>query len=424
MVSRDEFERALAELAALDPAEASRRAGDPPPSEDDLAAHAELQQAYARLKAGEAAGGGDPAGDFTYEDQVLATAVIACRVGAEQIGTAGRPGEDLRNASVWKWLKTGAKIARANRDLPWQVLGPLVPTKPVRLDKPAVRLAVVGDGGYLGKAQARVVDMICARHAQAPFDAVIHLGDVYFAGSTAEMYKNFVSPFGRVRNAGARLLAVCGNHDLFCHPEGFATVVRDLGQPGRFFAVESQNWRIACLDTALAAAGFLRNAGQLDDKQLEWLTDLVRLDDGKRLVLMSHHYILSAWERNPSPVLADQVRDLVRGAITAWYWGHEHVCATYDRAAYGFDGACVGNGAYLEEWEAPRAGRATPSWHDDGRCTCFGPAGPHYWRHGYLELDLRPDDLVETYHLEGGATHTRRLPDPAPAAGQAAAPPG
>jgi hypothetical protein len=227
------------------------------------------------------------------------------------------------------------------------------------------------------------------------------------------MYLNFVSPFGVFRNTGARLLTLCGNHDLYYHPEGFAAVVHDLGQPGRFFAVEAPRWRLACLDTSLAAEDFRRNAGKLDDKQLDWLKDLLELQDGKNLLLLSHHSILSAWEQNPSPDLAEQLRERVPGKVFAWYWGHEHICATYDRAHNGFDGACVGNGVFLEKWTAARIirpGYAAPSWYDDGRCTCYRPDGPHFWRHGYLELELQPDHLVETYHLEGGATHRRRLP--------------
>ena len=54
------------------------------------------------------------------------------------------------------------------------------PRGPVKIGKRRSHFAVVGDAGYTGKAQETVIEMMLARHKVAAFDAVIHLGDVYF----------------------------------------------------------------------------------------------------------------------------------------------------------------------------------------------------------------------------------------------------
>jgi hypothetical protein len=66
------------------------------------------------------------------------------------------------------------------------------PTRPVGLPGDTVRLAVVGDAGYAGLAQDRVLTRMWQRHLQAPFHMVIHLGDTYFAGSAGEFNIHFL----------------------------------------------------------------------------------------------------------------------------------------------------------------------------------------------------------------------------------------
>src|SRR5205823_2900204 len=130
--------------------------------------------------------------------------------------------------------------------------------------------------------------------------------------------------------------------------DGFSHALDVLHQPGRYFDLETPVWRIAGLDTSLAAERLTRNDGLLDDGQLAWLDNLLQKQDGKRLILMSHHFTVSAWG-SPSPSLVHQMRDRT-AKVDAWYWGHEHGCATYEKTVVGFAGACVGNGAFRERW--------------------------------------------------------------------------
>jgi DNA repair exonuclease SbcCD nuclease subunit len=108
-----------------------------------------------------------------------------------------------------------------------------------------MRIAVCGDAGFLGVAQDKVIRMILARHKEDPFDYVIHLGDVYFAGDVEEMALNFLSPFSRLTKKGIRLFTLVGNHDLYYGGTSFVFAMDMLQQPGRYFRIDSPHWRIA-----------------------------------------------------------------------------------------------------------------------------------------------------------------------------------
>jgi hypothetical protein len=130
--------------------------------------------------------------------------------------------------------------------------------------------------------------------------------------------------------------------------------------------------------------------------------------------VMSHHFCISAWE-TPSEKLKPQIEDIFRNKVFAWYWGHEHRCATYGREGHGFYGACVGNGSFSEPWTVPsRSKSAHPSWYADSRCEVHS----QNWPHGFLELELctnsegepLPGLVLESYHLENvAAPHLRTL---------------
>ena len=412
MMDRTFFETAIREFAqaevgsAATPIHAAEMG-------DEQRAHDELIRAYKRLAAQPSLFSGDEGSVFTYEDPILASAVLWGRLGCEleeQIGAAVSPGYELRNANVFGWALTGVQAWLSRGDRAFATLGGRTPTDPITLDEPSLRIAVIGDAGYRGGPQTKVIQLMLKLHRQCPFHLVIHLGDVYFAGGDAAMLEHFLAPFGPLRTEGARVLTLCGNHDLYYGAEGYSHALDALGQPGRYFLIETPHWRIACLDTALGAERILRNDGKLDDGQLNWLKRTLDATDKRPLLLMSHHFIVSGWDA-PAESLDDQLRDLIGNRVFAWYWGHEHRSATYDRSDHGFYGACVGNGAFLERWSQPQR-VPKPTWYAENRCKCFRRKPDIFWPHGFLELQLDANRIVERFHLEGGKTHTRVLPGP------------
>jgi hypothetical protein len=365
----------------------------------------ELRRAKARQRRNPSLFSGDPDDVFTYDDRVLAvTAYLfqAHRQMSSVLGLAGKQGEELRNESYWKWAKTAIQMLLSRNDKSYQTLMGMTPRESIKFDKEILRIAVVGDAGYRGQAQSNVIYSIRDRHRTNPFDLLIHLGDIYFAGQGDEVLHHFLAPF---RSAGPRVLTLAGNHDLYVGADAFLSALEVLHQPGRYFSIENPHWRVACLDTASPAETLRRNWGLLDKGQINWLDEQLKTDDGKKTLLMSHHYIISAWEKS-SDALKRQLASRLN-KIFAWYWGHEHGCAIYDRETVGFHGACVGNGAFMEVWKPPRR-KPLPKWYAQGRCSCYHEQSK-FWPHGYLELELQPTKAVEKYHLESRETHIRTL---------------
>lgn len=413
MNKKEEFEALLGYIANLPVSFAGGKSSRPSGanksrhyediSEEDILK--ELRRAKTRQKKNPSLFCGDPEGFFTYDDPVLAIAAYLYQshlLMSSVIGIAGERGEDLRNESYWNWAKTAVHIWLSRNDESYKTLMGMTPHETIEIDKDVVRLAVTGDAGFQGQAQSNVIYSIRDKHRSVPFDLLIHLGDIYFAGHGAEFLRHFLAPF---RSAGPRVLTLVGNHDLYFGGEAFINALKDLQQPGRYFCVETPHWRVLCLDTALPAETLRRNSGLLDEGQMIWLDKQLEKGDGKKMILMSHHYIVSGWG-NSSDRLKRQLGSRLN-KIFAWYWGHEHGCVTYDKKSAGFHGACIGNGAFLEVWKPPSRS-PSPEWYATGRCSCYREQS-EFWPHGYLELELQPQKIIENYHLENEEFYQRIL---------------
>jgi hypothetical protein len=374
---------------------------------NQIAARRELKEAMQRLEFNPKLRRLAPDGQITYSDPVLAVAASWALLG-EGIREAGVKGSELKNSSLWKWALVGVDAWLHRRNDKLQELASRVPSKGVKILSKSCHIAVVGDAGYRGVVQDNVIDMIQEIHIARPFDLIVHLGDIYFSGGEIEVIRNLLVPFSAIE---APLVTLCGNHDLYHGAEGYLAALQILRQPGRFFLIETPSWRIAALDTSSGAARLLRNDGQLDKVQLEWLKELLGSKDPRPLILMSHHFIISGWDE-PSLTLSTQVARLAKKGVFAWYWGHEHRCACYGPAGHGFYGASVGNGAFLEECLPASRMESLADWDSSsvGRCACPGIKPETYWPHGFLELTLSPGKIEETYHLEHNIKHYRSLP--------------
>ncbi|WP_165231191.1 metallophosphoesterase family protein [Aquisphaera insulae] len=370
-----------------------------------------IRDAMSYLESHPEIAGGDPDGLFTYEHPILAAAARALEEARSLGVEAAGDGSDLSDLAIVDWIRVGIARFRSMRNDPALVLlQEAVPHDHYELQGPTLRLALVGDAGHRGTAQTRVLDRIGDRHAADPFDMIVHLGDTYFGGTPEEFLLSFLEPF-RSRFT-CPIVTLCGNHDLYYGCRGYLSALRVLGQKGRYFAIESPDWRIACLDTAFGALDFRMNDGVLDPAQLEWLRSLGDGKPAKPLILMSHHYIRSHWH-SPIESLREQLGDWARDNVFAWYWGHEHHLAAYSKGQYGFWGACVGNGAFLEKWSPAQTGPTPsdePTWHAPEGCNCYGNKGRHAWPHGFLELELTPARIRESYHFERNEPYRRTIP--------------
>lgn len=222
-----------------------------------------------------------------------------------------------------------------------------------------VRIAIAGDWGTGLPSSKKIADQIAGSRA----DHTIHLGDVYYAGSSSDELQNFLNPSGNRWPPGtsgsAPSFSLNSNHEMYSGGQGYFGVLlqdpRFRAQKFRsYFALENTNWLIVGLDTAYYSPDPLFQFGQLNDAvQLPWLTSLAQRarDAAKKIILLTHHDGVDI-DRRTNEVhwkpLWDQIVDAMNGAgPDYWYWGHIHAGIAY-KAKVTPNGSvlarCVGHG--------------------------------------------------------------------------------
>ncbi len=200
------------------------------------------------------------------------------------------------------------------------------------------KVAVVGDWGTGLYGAVKIADDIRARK---PFDVLLHLGDVYYSGTTEEVKERFLKlwPF----EAGTISRALNSNHEMYSG--GFAyfdvTLAR-FKQKASYFALQNAHWLLAGLDTA-----FIDH--DMDDRQVKWLEDTIAAAGQRKVALFSHQQLFSRLDNQGDKLKARLERLLKSKRITAWYWAHEHQCVLYDKhPEWGLVARCLGNGGIPE----------------------------------------------------------------------------
>ena len=306
---------------------------------------------------------------------------------------------------------------------------------PVRLEANAqgtVRIAIVGDWGG-GNALARgVMETL----ASLDPDYVIHLGDVYYAGTDSKgsppgEERDFLVDFWRRYGPAkdGRCFTLNSNHEMYSGARGYFDVA--LADPmfaaqGRYsyFALEFGNWIIAGFDSAYYASSltlFLKgNLGGEDDPQYDFLGEVAKR--GKKTILMSHHNPISyqgkkgkrrIWHRKQSALWKEVTRVI---EPDYWYWGHLHLGAVYNKnsAARKVKARCIGHGCI--PFGVPRglAKDARVDWFSD---TAFDdpdedvhPRGASRAVNGFAMITLTENGIGEEFFRAGSTTPVYRIP--------------
>ena len=271
-----------------------------------------------------------------------------------------------------------------------------------------LRVGILGDWGT-GEDEARaVLDQLMR---QAP-DVVVHVGDVYYAGTEDEQQNNFLGPLADARRAHGRdvpVYALPGNHDYYSGGAGFYGMLARLNQgvpnasvqANSFFCLRNDAWQLQGMDTGYNDSDLLRVAEDitwLRDDEAAWHAQQLASAGGRRVILLSHHQLFSAFEQIggawQNPYLTGSLAAWM-GAdpapdVAAWLWGHEHVLQVYQvPGSLPVLGRCVGNGAFPV---------FTDSGYTPGTTTIplqpatSSPDGCIPFPHGFVQS--QPDDLV------------------------------
>jgi len=242
-----------------------------------------------------------------------------------------------------------------------------------------------------------------------PFDMLLHLGDVYYAGDRDEVQKRFLDCWPEV--PGALNRALNSNHEMYSGGHGyFELTLPAFKQPASYFALQNDFWLLVGLDSAYSEH-------DLHGSQTAWLTDLVRVAGERRVVLFSHHQPFSLFEGQGGKLVARLGRLLDSQRIFAWYWGHEHRCAIYDKhPIWNLYGRCIGHGGFpyfRESFNDPKL--SEPAWlRREGKnlvpgCQLLDGPNPYipgdgsrYGPNGYVVLEFDDRTLTEVVHDAGG----------------------
>ncbi len=264
-----------------------------------------------------------------------------------------------------------------------------------------VRLVIVGDWASAIPRALKVRDQIVrVLDEGGPQQHVIHLGDVYYSGWPHEYEKRMLGPWP-VKPSDANVIRswnLNGNHDMYCGGDGYFKT--GLGDPRfaaqgecSYFRLHNSNWDIVGLDTAHEEAG-------LKDPQGDWLAGM---DRDRKLMLLSHHQLFSAYG-DGTPDLRSKLVPLLREReVDAWFWGHEHRCIRYkphDRIKYA---CCIGNGGVPEYMpREPGDSVAEPGeWEFRKRKAKLGQPWGAF---AFVVLDFNGKEIIARYIDEDGDT--------------------
>lgn len=253
----------------------------------------------------------------------------------------------------------------------------------------------------------RAVAALLAR--QRP-DAVIHLGDIYFAGTPDECERNFLQPLRDVP-PDTPLFTLCGNHDVYSGGRGYYGLLDRIGQPASYFCLRSpdRSWQLLAADTGVDDRDPFDEAAALttlDPAEEPWHADQLRGFDG-RTVFLSHHQSFPTFAQigprdrhdpvNPH-LMASHDRLTAAGRIDGWFWGHEHRLRLYAPYRGIIAGRNIGHGAIPVE-ATPAGDVPLPDLLDPplvSRTPTLDVVDGAY-AHGFALLDLGSDGTQATY---------------------------
>ena len=306
-----------------------------------------------------------------------------------------------------------------------------------------VTIALVADWGT-GTAAA---ENVLKQAASLSPDLVIHMGDIYYAGTPGEDTSNFLTPVtavfpGASGKPGLPVYVLAGNHDYYAGGAGYFGALATLGaQTASYFCLRTANWQVVCLDTGLNDRDpftVLSNITYLPDDQTLWLEAVMESASDRRTILLTHHQLYSgagavgessendqtvAWGVNPR--LYQQLERYF-DQIALWLWGHEHNTVVFyspvsaDGRLQLPEGRCIGSGAI------PMLLETDPYTPEPGLVAPNGVALPQMnlgymlghddvaYNHGFAMLSLGPAGATVDYYCVLGAGARPRCCSPNP----------
>lgn len=283
-----------------------------------------------------------------------------------------------------------------------------------------VRIAVVGDwgtGGYGDDPAQKIMDQISALKP----DYLIHLGDVYYAGTFGDFHplneevNNYLTlwPSTASQAAGTSFM-LNSNHEMYSGAKGYFDALRN--DPGKrfsaqngysYFALKYGGWTLLGLDSAYydTTPMFMYGGigGSSNTTQADWIKTL-KLDPAQTIVLTHHNGLNYDGTSDAATAnLWSEINTALGGDPAAWYWGHVHNGVVYKTPTVTGSqtlARCVGHGAFPfgNAWgmDVPN-----PVLYDYYAHTAYPPPSPLVYN-GFALLTICSDGNVTEEFFEQG----------------------
>lgn len=271
------------------------------------------------------------------------------------------------------------------------------------------KVAIVGDWGTGQDAAKLVLRQIASKKP----DIVIHLGDIYYAGTQFEVENYFLQPWKQILNLPASQIvtfSLAGNHDMYSGGVPYYQMIQtEFNQPASYFCLRNANWQFVGLDTGYHdhnPAGGGDGATYLQDTEVTWLTDKVNNAGSRNTVLLSHHQLFTAYDNIDNNEinmrLYSQVAPLLP-KLALWIWGHEHDFVPYDAYKGLARSCCLGHGAFPvgidETPKKPKYPDIPVTKGADGNNIRLGATGG-LCNHGYAVIELDGSKGTVSYYQD------------------------
>jgi hypothetical protein len=283
--------------------------------------------------------------------------------------------------------------------------------------KPNVKIGIIGDWGTGDDIAINVLQQLAALKP----DILIHLGDVYFAGTQTEAQKNFLDICNKVL-PGVPLYSLCGNHDMYSGGGGYYWLLDQIGQKASYFSLQNDDWIFQAMDTGYHDNNPFNVATNMTSlfsangwSEADWHMNKIKQAGKRKVVLLSHHQLFSpfgsvgtvdkaAYAYNPNLY---QVFEPVLPKVEWWFWGHEHTLGVFPPYMGLYRGRCVGASAVpvYEDQQSYTTqsglttlnGQDMPAWAPD----CELETSENMYNNCFAFMTLNgPSATVEYYEVE------------------------
>lgn len=223
----------------------------------------------------------------------------------------------------------------------------------------SIKIAIIGDwgtGGFEATPGYDPATWVMQAVQNIKPDYIIHLGDVYYAGTElryppGEEAKNFLDLWPGGFNG--KSFTLNSNHEMYGGAQGYFNIALNRSDTDKspfctqngfsYFALEYGDWVLVGLDAAYNDRSALYMQGGIgtegtnpNDPQLAFLKDIAAQYTGKQIILFSHQTGMSTDgtsinDPHSGELLYPLLSQLQETGLAPhyWYWGHIHLGIVY-----------------------------------------------------------------------------------------------